>query len=60
MRFCLRSSADTLARFPREFELTSSFCLRGRTLRHTLAVKNTGEKELRFGIGYHHLLSLQM
>lgn len=53
MRFCLRSGADTLERFPRGFELTSSFCLHGRTLRHTLAVKNTGEKELRFGIGYH-------
>lgn len=53
MRFRLCSNADTLARFPREFQLTSIFRLAGRTLRHTLAVKNTGEKELRFGAGYH-------
>lgn len=53
LRFRLCSNADTLARFPREFELVSSFRLCGRTLRHTLAVKNTGGKELRFGVGYH-------
>ena len=53
MQFVLRSSAETLEKFPREFELTSVFTLTGRTLRHTLAVKNTGNAELRFGIGYH-------
>lgn len=53
MRFRLQANAETLARFPRRFELISSFTLKDHTLRQTLTVKNTGSDELRFGIGYH-------
>lgn len=53
LRFRLASSAETLALFPFDFVLESTYALKGRTLRHTLAVTNPGSKELRFGIGYH-------
>ncbi len=53
MRFVLRSGPETYAKLPRDFALESTFTLTGRTLRQTLAVTNTGDKELRFGIGYH-------
>ena len=50
LRFRLASSAETLALFPFDFVLESTYALEGRTLRHTLAVTNSGAKELRFGI----------
>lgn len=53
LRFRLVSDAGTLARFPFDFALESTYALEGRTLRHTLAVTNTGDRVLRFGIGYH-------
>ena len=53
LRFRLASSPETKKLFPCDFELDSVFTLTGRTLRHTLAVKNTGADTLRFGIGYH-------
>ena len=40
-------------RFPFDFVLTSTFRLDGKTVRHTLTVRNPGTEELRFGIGYH-------
>ena len=40
-------------KWPYEFELRSTFELVEKTVRHTLAVYNTSEPELRFGIGYH-------
>ncbi len=40
-------------RFPFEFVLVSTFRLDGKTLHHTLTVKNPSDTELRFGIGYH-------
>lgn len=40
-------------RFPFDFRLVSTFKLEGQTVRHTLAVHNSGSGELRFGIGYH-------
>ncbi len=48
-------SDDTLKaeRFPFDFVLTSTFRLEGRTVHHTLTVRNPGDAELRFGIGYH-------
>lgn len=58
MWFVLRSNAETLALFPFDFELYSVFALDGRTLRHSLAVKNTGDVPLRFGIGYHPAFAL--
>ena len=49
----LRSSPETLERFPYEFALVSTFTLENDTLHHTLTVENWDEEELPFGIGYH-------
>ena len=49
----LRSSDETLAMFPYEFNLVSTFTLENDTLHHTLTVENWDEEELPFGIGYH-------
>ena len=49
----LHSSEETLAKFPYEFSLISTFTLEGDTLHHTLTVENWDEDTLRFGIGYH-------
>ena len=49
----LCSSPETLARFPYEFRLVSTFTLENDTLHHTLTVENLDEAELPFGIGYH-------
>ncbi|MBQ9148404.1 MAG: aldose 1-epimerase family protein [Oscillospiraceae bacterium] len=49
----LRSSEETLAKFPYEFALISTFTLEGDTLHHTLTVENYDEEQLPFGIGYH-------
>ena len=53
MRFVLRSNEETRKKLPRDFALESTFTLTGRTLRHTIAVTNTGDRELRFGFGFH-------
>lgn len=49
----LSSSAETLERFPYEFNLVSTFTLEGDTLHHSLTVENLDEEKLPFGIGYH-------
>ena len=49
----LRSCSETLARFPYEFSLISTFTLENDTLHHTLTVENWDEEEMPFGIGYH-------
>lgn len=49
----LRAGAATAERFPFDFVLTSTFRLEGKTLHHTLAVKNNGDEPMPFGIGYH-------
>ena len=49
----LRSSEETLARFPYEFALISTITLENDTVHHTLTVENWDEEELPFGIGYH-------
>lgn len=49
----LHSSAQTLEKFPFEFELHSIYTLKGHTVTHTVQVKNPGQSELRFGLGYH-------
>ena len=49
----LCANAETLARFPYEFRLVSTFTLEGDTLHHTLTVENLDEAPLPFGIGYH-------
>ena len=49
----LCSSPETLARFPYEFRLVSTFTLEGDTVHHTLTVENLDDEMLPFGIGYH-------
>ena len=49
----LCSSPETLAKFPYDFRLVSTFTLEGDTLHHTLTVENLDEEALPFGIGYH-------
>ena len=49
----LCSCPETLARFPYEFRLVSTFTLENDTLHHTLTVENLDSDKLRFGIGYH-------
>ena len=49
----LRSCEATLAVWPYEFRLVSTFTLEGDTLHHTLTVENPGQEQLLFGIGYH-------
>ena len=49
----LCSSPETLARFPFEFRLVSTFTLENDTLHHTLTVENLDSEEMPFGIGYH-------
>ena len=49
----LCSSPETLAKFPYEFRLVSTFTLEGDTVHHSLTVENLDEEKLPFGIGYH-------
>ena len=49
----LRSNPETLANFPYEFRLISTFTLEGDALHHTLTVVNRDSDVLPFGIGYH-------
>ena len=49
----LSSCPETLARFPYEFRLVSTFTLEGYTLHHSLTVENLDEEKMPFGIGYH-------
>ena len=49
----LCSCPETLARFPYEFRLVSTFSLENDTLHHTLTVENLDSDKLPFGIGYH-------
>ena len=49
----LHSCPETLARFPYECALISTFTLEGDTLHHTLTVENWDEEVMPFGIGYH-------
>lgn len=49
----LCSNPVTLAKFPYEFRLVSTFTLENDTLHHTLTVENLDDEVLPFGIGYH-------
>ena len=49
----LCSNEQTLARFPYEFRLISTFTLEKDTLHHSLTVENLDAEKLPFGIGYH-------
>jgi len=49
----LCANEETLARFPFEFRLVSTFTLEGDTVHHTLTVENLDAEKLPFGIGYH-------
>ena len=49
----LCANPETLAKFPYEFRLVSTFTLEGDTVHHTLTVENLDTDKLPFGIGYH-------
>ena len=49
----LCANEQTLAKFPYEFRLVSTFTLEGDTVHHSLTVENLDEEKLPFGIGYH-------
>ncbi len=49
----LCSSPETLAKFPFEFRLISTFTLEGPTVHHSLTVENLDGENMPFGIGYH-------
>ena len=49
----LCANAETLAKFPYEFRLVSTFTLENDTVHHTLTVENLDSEKLPFGIGYH-------
>lgn len=49
----LNADEATRVRFPFDFTLVSTFRLEGKTVHHTLTVRNNGAEPLRFGIGYH-------
>ena len=49
----LCSNPETLAQFPYEFRLVSTFTLENDTVHHTLTVENLDSDKLPFGIGYH-------
>ena len=51
MELC--ADEETLARFPFDFRLVSTFTLENDTVHHTLTVENLDEKKMPFGIGYH-------
>ena len=53
MHLVLSSNEDTRRLLPRDFKFETIYTLEGRCLRHTVKVTNTGDKELRFGLGYH-------
>ena len=54
----LCASEETLAKFPYDFRLVSTFQLEGDTLHHSLTVENLDEEKLPFGIGYHPAFSV--
>ena len=49
----LCANEQTLAKFPYDFRLVSTFQLDGDTLHHSLTVENLDEEKMPFGIGYH-------
>ena len=49
----LKTSRESLALWPYEFRLVSTFTLEGDILHHTLTVENPGDEDMQFGIGYH-------
>lgn len=54
----LRSCPETLAKFPYEFRLLSTFRLEEDTLVHTLTVENLDDGPLPYGIGFHPAFAL--
>lgn len=53
MHFVVTSNEESRKKLPRDFRYETIFTLEGRSLRHTVKVTNTGDRELRFGLGYH-------
>ena len=53
LELALESDEETMALFPYDFRLVSTFTLENDRLHHTLTVENLDEEALPFGIGYH-------
>lgn len=53
LELALESDEETMALFPYDFRLVSTFTLENDQLHHTLTVENLDEEALPFGIGYH-------
>ena len=51
--YCLKSSAETLGKYPFDFELGVGYRLEGKKLQVMWTVKNTGNKTMYFSIGGH-------
>lgn len=49
----LCADQQTMAQFPFDFRLVSTFQLDGDTIHHTLTVENLGQEQMPFGIGFH-------
>ena len=49
----LRANAETLAMYPFDFVLRVTYTLEGCTLSKQVAVENTGETAMYFGLGFH-------
>jgi galactose mutarotase-like enzyme len=51
--FRLSDSEETRAQYPFAFELDAQFRVMGTTLHQTLTVRNTGDVDMPFSLGYH-------
>ncbi len=51
--FEVTANEFTRTRFPFEFIFRTTYTLMGNTVRHAVEVVNAGDKEMRFGFGYH-------
>ena len=58
--FSLESTAETLEKYPFEFELLATFELEDRALRNTLSVINRDEKTMFFSIGAHPAFNCEL
>lgn len=51
--FLLRSNKTTREKYPFDFEFYSTYMLEGDSIVHKITVKNIGDSDMRFGVGYH-------
>lgn len=58
--FVLKSSEETLKKYPYKFELSAEYILSGNTLTTSVTVKNTDDKDIFFFIGGHPAFNCPM